>query len=479
MIRSLFILFCSIGGSAAIAFAGWFVNFIWVISEPIVAKLFVLISFAIGIGLAMTIVRKFKSLKPEAMGTDPLPFGQSDTTSFNPVATEAAQHNTLPPGIPSHRDRARSLGVAPFVLPMLTAFIAGTAILIQIGVTWNLPRTAQNSITEIPAGESFVSFRVDGQLYVADVDNGNLSKWEPETVGDMREVTKASFCLYHRLLINRDGKAAAVESRVDETTPMTDMNVINSGTHFVWRILRAEPKERNGLWMRTIQKDSEPTKYSEWGWDPVWTRDGETTYVCNGNGLFRIREGKAECVFETPGELYVSEATLSPDDQWVAFRVLNGNYGRKRDNRIVLLGPDGKSKVLYHAAKGTTVDKPQWSHDGTRVAFRKKKMTRDLRSLMVGYRDSDKCESIMELQPGAMLEAAGVQDFSWSPDDSRIAFLASLRGATLLKNEGGHMSHRFDLYVVDSNGQNFRRITMLNQEMASSNTEPVIWWESR
>jgi len=429
--------------SVVFPFLAAVINFFWVICEPYLASFFVLLCLITVITVGSLTWRQI----------DP---------SAKPKETETIQLSS-------------TIIIILAAIPVTSAIASGGVIAREIWKIWHLPVVASGNIESIPDDTSFVSFQIDKQIYLINAKTGRLYDWQPRQVQNIEEVCTDEFALHHQKLLGRNGKSSPINFDTP-TSFASKIKVTRPGTHFVWHVYNSKPKEKNGLWIKSIFNNSEPSKYSVSGWDPVWSSDGKTVFLCDNQGLLMTREGKSTYLFRPKDGQFVCELDLARDEQRIAFRVRTRSIGRNTRNQICTVDLNGKTVTLCRPSAGILVDQPKWSPDGSRVAFRQKDAGRKVRTLDCIDGDGKNRQPLMDLKPGAMLKTAGVQSFCWSPNGEVIAFTASLRGGTLLKDEGGGLLHKYDLYFVQTDGSGYRRLTKLRQNPRSNNSFPVIWW---
>ena len=148
------------------------------------------------------------------------------------------------------------------------------------------------------------------------------------------------------------------------------------------------------------------------------TRDGKTdVYVANSDGSNTLN------LTNTPGH-NESAVSWSPDGTTLAYISWSvkstPNPYTIGDEKLMTIGVDGSNNVELIAAMGTDLDiAPEWSHDGTRIAFTSDKDTDVSRNLDIYIINKD----------GTGLRRFTTQDAqdyypTWSPDDSQMVFIS-------------------------------------------------------
>ncbi|MET0330393.1 MAG: S9 family peptidase [Dyella sp.] len=133
----------------------------------------------------------------------------------------------------------------------------------------------------------------------------------------------------------------------------------------------------------------------------------------------------------------LSDPQISPDGRHVALIVKHWNWqADKSESAIELIDvATGKARTLTLHRKG--IDALQWSHDGSRLAFVAENKDQDESTPDAGDKAKAKDQDDDGPQPQVFVMAMdggdarsvthaahGVDSFSWSPDDRRIAFVA-------------------------------------------------------
>jgi dipeptidyl aminopeptidase/acylaminoacyl peptidase len=134
----------------------------------------------------------------------------------------------------------------------------------------------------------------------------------------------------------------------------------------------------------------------------------------------------------------VSDATISPNGTEIAFIVSRPNYKADRNDRTLML-----YDVASHAQRALTFERkgvasPAWSPDGTRIAFL---------ALRGEGKDAQEQIYVMNMRggdPAAITNALqGIQQFAWRPDGKAIAYVT----ADEPKNKK-EIEHHLDAIVV-------------------------------
>jgi dipeptidyl aminopeptidase/acylaminoacyl peptidase len=131
----------------------------------------------------------------------------------------------------------------------------------------------------------------------------------------------------------------------------------------------------------------------------------------------------------------LSDPQISPDGRHVAVIVTHWNWQTDKPEKAIELidVASGKARMLTQRRKG--LEALQWSHDGSRLAFMAEDKSPDESTSgsggkAMGQDDEGPQPQVFVMamdggDPRPVTHAAhGADSFSWSPDDSRIAFIA-------------------------------------------------------
>ncbi len=218
-------------------------------------------------------------------------------------------------------------------------------------------------------------------------------------------------------------------------------------------------------------------KITDGGAEPKWIsndlimlRGGD---LLGGNKIFTVKPdgvGLKEIYNSAPNGL--SYLSLSKKRDEVVFTErTGGNNGA--DTLINSVNVQTGAKTLWVSSPDFFYAlTPRFSPDGSKVAFMARseliipgKMSPY--NLWVVDRPGDKPRALLKIdnldRPGFIFGKGytAVASFDWSSDGSKLAFLAAMDGDCRMMNEGGGIDCHYDVYVVDADGTNFKRLTRL------------------
>ena len=119
--------------------------------------------------------------------------------------------------------------------------------------------------------------------------------------------------------------------------------------------------------------------------------------------------------------LFVTDPQISPDGRRVAFVVTS--LSEERDEylaNIWIVGVEGGTPRRFTAGPRRDIE-PQWSPDGTRLAFLSERAPKDKLQLYVMPADGGEPTKLTALEHG-------VSSIAWAPDGTRLAFVSPVGG---------------------------------------------------
>jgi Tol biopolymer transport system component len=177
---------------------------------------------------------------------------------------------------------------------------------------------------------------------------------------------------------------------------------------------------------------------------PAWSKDaGIFSFISNREGvaasLFRMNEDGTEIVpLLLDMELHAVSPTWSPDGEWIAFNILQGDH-----TDVYIIDPDGGG--LRNLTDVSSVDRfADWSPDGRSLVFTS---DRD-GALAIFTLGLDGGEPVRLTDPSVISTMASV-----SPDGRMIAFASDLNGDVEIYSmdfEGGDLVQLTDSLDIDA-----------------------------
>lgn len=374
--------------------------------------------------------------------------------------------------------RKTAIGCAFAMLLPLAVFLTGIGLIFGYSLPeWSLPRSAASDIQAVPTGD-YATFLVDGQMYAYDFDQSKLLNWRTTPTTDHNAIVgEGDFIHYGRMIVGRNGKEYKMTFKKDHYSSGVFLTPDAQQVYYEVQYR----KEENGLWRGPVADAESAEKYAPFGRDVFWPSDASHTWFCTGEGLHKYdREGEGELVVKAEQGYSVIEPVLSPDEGQIAFVLKHSD--RQGVSKLCTTTLTGDVTELYTAEPGAELSLPQWSNDQKSIAFRYKtrgNSTDPVTTIAKTVVATKETRTLAHFPTGVLLTPRGVVDFAWSPDDSQIVFLASLKGATYLVNEGGTTNHKFDLYLINADGSELRRLTKISQNWAGSvSGVPLVWWSN-
>jgi Tol biopolymer transport system component len=169
-----------------------------------------------------------------------------------------------------------------------------------------------------------------------------------------------------------------------------------------------------------------------------WSPDGtRIAYTCQRPGW----EGYEICTVDADGSNHIRLTTSensedpawSPDGATIAFTASGG---------IHTVNPDGSNRTLAIAGG----DQPDWSPDGTKMVYRRYPPGQSHSDIFVANADGSNPVNLTASISNTSYEAMP----AWSPDGTKIAFSSNL---------GEKDPTDYEIYVIDVNGRDLKRLT--------------------
>jgi TolB protein len=179
--------------------------------------------------------------------------------------------------------------------------------------------------------------------------------------------------------------------------------------------------------------------------NPGWSPDGQHIAFERGCEIYvmNIDSSNQRSLVKRP--TCSRSPVWSPNGKEIAFVSLLETSGPQ----AIFVVDTATGNVEQLTLGSTYVGDPDWSPDGTRIIFASANSDLDI-NIFVMERDGSNLRQLTtdtydDTQP------------SWNRDGSRIAFLSGRAGGTWQSEAGIH--ERYEIYVMDSEGNNVRRVT--------------------
>jgi TolB protein len=209
---------------------------------------------------------------------------------------------------------------------------------------------------------------------------------------------------------------------------------------------------------------------------PAWSLDG-TRIAYTGTGDSVLQDPSAEEIYVMDGDgENVDRLTdnnvpdlspdWSPDGNHIVFSRASGLSSESVSAALYVMDADGSNAHVLYREKGSGAPvllfTPDWSADGSRIAFTR-----------VSYATATPKASVYVIESdgtGAREIAQDASEPAWSPDGKRIAFASGRdkNGQTCFQD----CQPSGEIYVVEADGANPRRLTKEKGEDASPTWSP-------
>ncbi len=194
-----------------------------------------------------------------------------------------------------------------------------------------------------------------------------------------------------------------------------------------------------------------------------WQSDGNRLFLVSSKerrpGFLDIETGRfTELPIELPEGTWLSGATLSPDEKWVAYVQIH----RKTPHKLVDGVPQVSAHLLIMPVTGGTSKQmaqtefiwinPRWSPDGKKIAFINANL-----AASVGFESKLCVASVSDGQVKTFTDTERCSGAAWSPDGTMLAFLR-LKGKRQVLDLDFDETE-VDIYLVPATGGESKRIS--------------------
>jgi dipeptidyl aminopeptidase/acylaminoacyl peptidase len=144
----------------------------------------------------------------------------------------------------------------------------------------------------------------------------------------------------------------------------------------------------------------------------------------------------------------LSSATISPDGKQVAVVSSRANYSDNRfESSLVIVDSTTGTQRVLASKQGVGVSSPQWSPEGSQLAWLATEPGKEPQILVMSTRDANaKSVQITNAPKGVNTRTRGSQSFAWSPDSQTIAYITADPRPVL----DGDERHNLSFEVVDN-----------------------------
>jgi hypothetical protein len=159
-------------------------------------------------------------------------------------------------------------------------------------------------------------------------------------------------------------------------------------------------------------------------YEPAWSADGTKIVFENklgGNGGIYIVNADGSGLTRVTRDVNDEGPTFAPDGRRIAFITVSA--GRKR---LGVVNIDGTGLAILTPTLDRSLDDPEWSPDGTRIAFS------DFADIYVVNADGSNLRDLTS----SPSESARADNPSWSPDSSRIAYAYASANVKVVNADG-------------------------------------------
>ena len=149
----------------------------------------------------------------------------------------------------------------------------------------------------------------------------------------------------------------------------------------------------------------------------------------------------------------IGRAVYSPDGQRIAFqRTEGGEPYYQRD--IYIMSADGSGLTNITQSIDWTEFEPDWSPDGTKIAFRGRPVIEEYSKVYIMNADGTGRTLLIDINNSNRFP-------TWSPDGSRIVFVSYWEGG------GGKWKDKGDIYSISIDGTQLRNLTNRGESFTS------------
>lgn len=232
-------------------------------------------------------------------------------------------------------------------------------------------------------------------------------------------------------VMNSDGSSAGITKELGSV----EYRDLSSDWHLIaYSVLNCDRQSYFDTYLAALDGSTEPILVED-AKTPRWSPNGSDLAVVRGDSIYRWSEGEGDdelLLLASPGQGGYSWQSVfghswSPDGAWIAFVVLTPD---EAVGQLLVVRNDGSAIRQLAQITTTGIGQPVWTPDAKKIAF------------SVENETDEWLIYVVDTEAGSILWHVKGENPSWSQDSQQLAFV-----------------RHPNLYVVDSNGANLRRLT--------------------
>lgn len=193
---------------------------------------------------------------------------------------------------------------------------------------------------------------------------------------------------------------------------------------------------------------------------------------------YHLKQNKSELVYNSK-DLRITQYAISPDTKKMAIVEYNDKEKSTIAYSLRVIRLNTGEEVFFQ--KGLTyIKKILWSKDGKLVYLAKMSEDEYPPSTLYYLHENKTIEKLIDLplrkeKPGFIFGEGykGIDDFTFSPDGKRLAYIASEPGDCYMADEGGNIACKYSIYLYD---WMTKKIEPVDKERKSSGFQRIHWY---